>query len=178
MAVLHQGSTISPTKPELLAKRLGGEAGVLASYRFDDPEGEVGIEAFVVRYGDALRHVVLTYRGAPLDGGEAALVSEMDHTELGKRWVYDGAADPVARECFRRAVLGEVDQAALELWADHRLVGVKEPTVTLTARPSTGEEPAGDLAILADLDQDVADEHHARLEAAWDGGHGVVAILR
>jgi hypothetical protein len=35
----------------------------------------------------------LTYRAGPLDGGN--LVGELDHSVLGRRWVYDGPSDPV-----------------------------------------------------------------------------------
>src|SRR5919112_5643078 len=105
MAVVYSSSTIRPTKTELLETVLGGRVEVLGSYRFDDPAGEGGVEGFVVRRGPQLRHVVFTYRGAPVETGEARLVSTMEHSELGPRWVYDGTADPVAVECFRRAIL-------------------------------------------------------------------------
>ncbi|MBU4337275.1 MAG: hypothetical protein KJ548_11950 [Actinobacteria bacterium] len=111
-----------------------GPVEVLGSYRLDDPAGEVGVEAFVVGRGAQRQHVVFIYRGAPLEGDEARLVSTMEHSELGRRWVYDGTTDPVAVECFRRAVLGEQKQAALELWEDGRMVGIREPTVRLSAR--------------------------------------------
>lgn len=39
--------------------------------------------------------VPLTYRGAPLDGAENALVGTMEHGVLGRRWAYDGCHDPV-----------------------------------------------------------------------------------
>lgn len=37
----------------------------------------------------------LTYRGAPLPGAEPWLVGTMEHSVLGRRWVYDGCGDPV-----------------------------------------------------------------------------------
>ena len=36
----------------------------------------------------------LTYRDEPLDGAEDALITEMQHSVLGTRWVYDGLRDP------------------------------------------------------------------------------------
>lgn len=61
MALLHR-ATMHPTKRELLAGWLPGrdwyqehpDAGVavVASYRFDDPAGAVGIETLLVRAGD------------------------------------------------------------------------------------------------------------------------------
>ena len=38
--------------------------------------------------------VPLTYRDEPLDGAEDALITEMQHSVLGTRWVYDGLRDP------------------------------------------------------------------------------------
>jgi hypothetical protein len=40
-------------------------------------------------------HVPMTYRGAPLDSNDAALIGNGEHGVLGKRWIYDGAHDPV-----------------------------------------------------------------------------------
>ena len=173
MAVVHSSSTIRPTKRELLAAELGGAVEVLGSYRFDDPDGEVGVEAFVVRRGEQLRHVVLTYRGAPLETAGARLVSTMEHSELGPRWVYDGTTDPVALGCFRRAVLGEQDEAVLELWEDGRLVGTAEPTVRLTAKPGQ-TSPGGTVRIARELDDSTPER---ALVAGWQGGEATVAWL-
>ena len=68
---------------------------VLGSYRFDDPDARVGMETHLVSAEDVVFQVPLTYRDAPLAGGEAALITEMEHSVLGRRWVYDGLRDPV-----------------------------------------------------------------------------------
>lgn len=111
MAVIHR-TTLEPTKLELLTSWLPsrpwyrGDAGAprmakAGGFRLDDPEGEVGIEFMVVTDAsgpDAVQYLVpLTYRGAPLDGAEHALVGTAEHGVLGRRWVYDGCHDPVAR---------------------------------------------------------------------------------
>ena len=102
MGLFHR-ATITPTKAELIAEwaptRPWGpprdaEIDVIGSYRIDDPEGRVGIELHLVRAGDDVLHVPLTYRAAPLEGAEGALISEMQHSVLGTRWVYDGLGDP------------------------------------------------------------------------------------
>jgi hypothetical protein len=67
---------------------------VVGSYRFDDPDGRVGMESHLVTAGGALIQVPLTYRDQPLDGAEDALITEMQHSVLGTRWVYDGLRDP------------------------------------------------------------------------------------
>lgn len=72
LALLHQ-TTLHPTKLELLASWLPaqpwfhGDAAALrqvGAFRFDDPNGEVGIETILVTAGDdAVYQVPLTYRG-------------------------------------------------------------------------------------------------------------------
>jgi len=175
MAIVHSSATIRPTKRELLETMLGAPVEVLGSYRFDDPAGEVGIEAFVVRRGEQIRHVVFTYRGAPLEGEEARLVSTMEHSELGPRWVYDGTTDSVALDCFRRAILGEQHAAVSELWEEGRLVGTKEPTVQLRATPGASVEGRS-VHIVLDLDHGGAARGPA-LVVTWAGGEAVVASL-
>src|SRR5206468_8834107 len=71
------------------------ELRVIGSYRFDDPTGRVGMETHLCMAGDVLLQVPLTYREHPLDGAEAALISQMEHSVLGTRWVYDGLRDPL-----------------------------------------------------------------------------------
>ncbi|MEU0742199.1 1,4-alpha-glucan branching protein [Streptomyces sp. NPDC006134] len=109
MAVIHHTS-IKPTKLELLTAWLparpwyrGGagepQLAKAGGFRLDDPQGEVGIEFIVVTDtsgADPVSYLVpLTYRGAPLDGAEHALVGTMEHGVLGQRWAYDGCHDPV-----------------------------------------------------------------------------------
>jgi hypothetical protein len=103
MALLHN-ATITPSKRELMTAWLATQAWAdgfdpvrtLASYRFDDPEGEVGLEAALLADPDGvLVHVPLSYRGAPLEGADAFLVGTAEHSVLGPRWVYDACGDPV-----------------------------------------------------------------------------------
>jgi hypothetical protein len=102
MALFHL-ATITPTKGELIAQWLPTQAWgppadlpieVIGSYRFDDPEGRVGMETHLVTAGGTIFHVPLTYRDEPLEGADDALIVEMQHSVLGTRWVYDGLRDP------------------------------------------------------------------------------------
>lgn len=102
MALFH-AATLKPTKPELLAEWVptrpwgpsaAGAIEVIGSYRFDDPDGRVGMETHLVSAGGALLQIPLTYRDEPLDGAEDALITEMEHSVLGTRYVYDGLRDP------------------------------------------------------------------------------------
>ena len=111
---LYHNATITPTKQEVIAAWLpsrpwapdGDDAAeIVAAYRFDDPEGRVGLEAHLVRHGDAVLHVPLTYRDEPLDGMDDHLVATMQHSALGQRWVYDGVHDPVFTRMFVAAAL-------------------------------------------------------------------------
>jgi hypothetical protein len=103
MAILHR-ATITPTKVELIAKwapsQSWGPSGadpvtLIGSYRFDDPEGRVGLETHLVSAGSVLFQVPLSYRDEPLDGAEDALITQVEHSVLGTRWVYDGLGDPL-----------------------------------------------------------------------------------
>ena len=121
MALFHR-ATITPTKEQVIAawaptQPWGPSADaaleVIGSYRFDDPDGRVGMESFLVRAGGGdgpngpngangangaegpVFHVPLTYRDEPLDGADDALISKMEHSVLGDRWVYDGLRDPL-----------------------------------------------------------------------------------
>lgn len=172
MAIIHH-ATISPTKQELLDRELGGPVEILGSYRFDDPAGEVGVEGFVVRRGAVTSHVLFSYRGAPID---ARLVSTMEHSVLGQRWVYDGATDPVAVGCLRRALLGEQDQAVLEVWKDGVVVETREPTIRF-ARNDVSPDPDA-ITVQVRRDLDVAEVFAGRaLVASWEGGSAQVAGL-
>jgi hypothetical protein len=73
-------------------------------FRFEDPDGEVGIETHVLTDGNAVYQIPMTYRGAPLPGAEAALISVSEHSVLGTRWIYDAAADPVWRAALLRLI--------------------------------------------------------------------------
>lgn len=137
MALLYQAE-LRPSKIDLIAAWaptqpwFEGDAGAalvnVASYRFDDPEGEVGIETVLVRAGDGpVLQVPLTYRGAPLAGGEAWLVGTMDHSVLGPRWVYDGTGDPAYLAAAAAAALTGGSQAEQVIDIDGERV-VREPT--------------------------------------------------
>jgi hypothetical protein len=102
VALFHR-ATITPTKAELIAgwaptqpwgPPSGSAMDVIGSYRFDDPDGRVGLETHLMQADGVLFQVPLTYRDAPLDDAGDALITEMEHSVLGTRWVYDGLRDP------------------------------------------------------------------------------------
>jgi len=180
MAILHV-ATLTPSKLELITSWLetqpwagSGDLSVVGTYRFDDPEGEVGVEAFVVRRGELLLHIPLTYRAVPLEGG--ALVGTTEHSVLGTRWVYDGASDPVAVGCFARALRGEQAQAELEVWDGDTLVERRSSKLRLSLRAGRGGAAESDQVQIARVLGDPVDGAH-QLVVTWDAGDAVVAAL-
>ncbi|WP_028650767.1 maltokinase N-terminal cap-like domain-containing protein [Nocardioides halotolerans] len=114
MAIVYPHATLTPSKRELMEAWLptrswyDGNEGrtITGSFRFDDPAGEVGCEGFLLgAEGLPTFVVVLTYRSAELEGAEEHLIGTSEHSELGRRWVYDGCADPVLVGELVRAVL-------------------------------------------------------------------------
>jgi hypothetical protein len=114
MAIVYPQATLTPSKKELMDAWLPSrpwfdgntDRKPVGSFRFDDPDGRVGLEGFLLG-GEGLPTLFLplTYRPAELEGAEEHLVGTTEHSELGTRWVYDGCADPVFVGELTRAVL-------------------------------------------------------------------------
>src|SRR4051812_16149008 len=132
MGFVYATATVVPSKQELaeawLPSRPWAPAGAIekvGEFRFDDPEGEVGVETIVWRTADGtLLQVPFTYRAAPLPGAEAHLVGTTDHSALGKRWVYDGCADPVWAATLSTAILTGGTQAQMVIERDGQMIDV------------------------------------------------------
>ncbi|MEM9464807.1 MAG: hypothetical protein AAGA90_05525 [Actinomycetota bacterium] len=122
MAILHK-ATLTPSKPELIEAYLPtvaefeiapGSIDHLGAYRFDDPDGEVGIESHLVRVTDGRTiHLPLTYRNDPLPGADAWKLGTLEHSVLGTRHVYDAVADPVYVTELVRIIATGGEQSAL-----------------------------------------------------------------
>lgn len=160
MAVIHHVA-LKPAKLELLTSWLpsrpwyfGGEGepelAKADGFRLDDPQGEVGIEFMVVTDASGTRPaaylVPLTYRGAPLDGAEHALVGTMEHGVLGRRWAYDGCHDPVLVAQLLALIEGRV-QAQDQNTSDtadrevtHSCIGDSPAATDFTATVIDGQE--------------------------------------
>ncbi|GGT02012.1 hypothetical protein GCM10010222_49720 [Streptomyces tanashiensis] len=147
MAVIHH-TTMQPTKLELLAEWLpgrpwyaGGAGGPspakAGGFRLDDPAGEVGIEFMAVTDGtgpDAVTYLVpMTYRGAPLEGAEHALIGTSEHGVLGTRWIYDGVHDPVLVERLYALLAGRAEAQA------QSVDNTTDPTVAASLAPAGAE---------------------------------------
>lgn len=180
MAEIHD-ATLSPTKLDLLEEWMGGQRWYaakgqrprlrrLAAWRLDDPEGEVGVETLVVADDSGPETVVyqvpLTYRGEPLGSADHALVGTMDHSVLGRRWVYDAPHDPVYAAQLLELVQGRVPARSSSVTdADEPAVsGVPQASWTAevhvrTSRVLSGEQ--SNTSVI--LDGDLPDGHHTPL---------------
>lgn len=124
MALIYN-TVLNPSKLELLGAWLPtqlwfeGDISALdhiGSYRFDDPDGEVGMEGFLVTAGDdAVYHVPLSYRAAPLEGAEAHLIGTSEHGVLGTRYFYNAMGDPVYRHVLAATIAHGGTEAAEEV---------------------------------------------------------------
>ncbi|MFS8095745.1 hypothetical protein LFM09_01280 [Lentzea alba] len=101
MGEIHTGATLTPSFRDFLPAWVTSQDwydghGALRPtgfFRFEDPAGQVGVETHLLRDGETVWQVPLTYRPAPLAGG--ALVATAEHSVLGTRWIYDAVTDPV-----------------------------------------------------------------------------------
>jgi hypothetical protein len=190
MATVYQ-ATLVPSKRELLESWLAqqpwsgeGELEKVGAYRYDDPDGEVGIEGHLLRRegNEQVLHVPVSYRGAPLEGAEPYLIGTVEHSVLGQRWVYDAMADPVATACFQRALDGVQQQAEVHLYEeDGQYIGHETNDVSVTVLG-----PLPDRAGRVQVHRVVADPEAAgseylaetrRLWATWPAGSGVIFSL-
>lgn len=180
MAIIHVAE-LSPTKVETVTGWLdrqpwGGDGPVelLGSYRFDDPDGEVGVEVLLAQREGRVLQVPFTYRGAPFEGG--SLVAEAVHSVLGKRWVYEAGSDPVAVACLTRALSGEQEPAIHELHRPDGSVEVTEPSVTVRRELGPKDAP-GRIQLIGELDvAGTYPDSAEQLVATWSGGEAVVAL--
>ena len=203
MAIVY-AAQLRPSKSELLMQWLpsqpwfsGDPAGLvlLGAFRFDDPAGEVGVETHLLRVGERTYQVPLTYRGAPLAGAEEFLITTMEHSVLGTRWIYDASADPVYVSELGAALLTGKPQAVETRSVDGRMEMLAE-TAHLRSTGTSGAGlpqfsagvptttdtvtriPAGPLnfAVPRELDINGALPQEAALTVTWDGQTTPVVI--
>jgi hypothetical protein len=154
-----------PTQPWFGARRTEGLLS-LGAYRFDDPAGEVGIETLLVDVAGEVVQVPMTYRGAPLAGAQAWLMGVMEHSVLGRRWVYDATADPVNASELAAAVLTGGTQVAEFVEGDGGPT-FRESTVSVKGSGSAGSDVAAVTAV-QDLEVATADSRTTVTAPAWE----------
>lgn len=156
MALLHRADLV-PSKLELLAGWVprqpwfvGDEDAPLtsvASFRFDDPDGEVGVETLLVRAGDGpVMQIPLTYRNEELPGAEEWFLGTMEHSVLGTRWTYDALGDPVYRGELARVIL--TGDSQVELWIEvEGVMTLREPTARVVGSGRETAPELGDVSV-------------------------------
>lgn len=204
MAILNR-ATLTPGKLTLLKPWLperrwsriptGADVEYVASCRFDDPAGAVGIETILVRAGDGpIHHVPLTFRDAPLEGGEDWLIGTAEHSVLGQRWIYDACGDPTYAAVLAKTILTGGGQAEeLVDLGDGRLEprdprmtvsgsgdGPEVPEVTAVHRvigddPTRIQTDSVELEVVRVLDGP-GRRASPMLTGAWPGGDGAVSL--
>lgn len=200
MATLHEAQ-LRPTKIELLSRWVptqswsaGVDTSVLESvgaYRFDDPDGEVGVETHLLRAKDnQIIQVPLTYRARALEGADSSLITTMQHSVLGERWIYDASVDPVYARTLAATILLGGEQAELiyvggdvpqKREATTRVRGSGSPTETVPGFESVTFDHAGRETIIdtgdvtlrvrrvVDTGSDDDPINDATLEGRWPG---------
>lgn len=189
MAILYEAE-LRPSKLELIAAWLPTQDwydGVteprldgVASYRFDDPAGEVGIETHLVRTSEGVVYQIpLTYRGAPLAGAEQWLVDTLEHSVLGRRWVYDAVGDPVYTSVVTSVVTSVIGSGGTE--ADQFVKSDDE----LTPKPNTAHVWGTANSVADSVEVQVVRRPESgspealgpRLEGRWDGLPEPIALV-
>lgn len=159
MALLHHAE-LTPSKIELVQgwapsqPWFEGDASVeptnVAAFRFDDPDGQVGVETLLVRAGDGpVMQVPLTYRDAPLAGADEWLIGTMKHSVLGKRWVYDAVGDPVYLLTVASTIVTGGHEAEMFFEVDGERVP-RDPTAVVVGSGMAGV-PAPSLPSVGDV---------------------------
>ncbi|WP_347039449.1 hypothetical protein AAHB37_04840 [Glutamicibacter halophytocola] len=103
-------SPLGPPKQEFYTGKGTPKLQHIGGFRLEDPEGQVGVEPRIYAdhsdTSDVVYHLPLTYRDAPLPGGEKYLIGTSEHAILGKRYIYDAAGDPVFTAQARQLLAG------------------------------------------------------------------------
>jgi len=199
MALYHR-ATLTPTKHEVVVgwiptQSWGPSADaaieVVGAFRFDDPNGRVGMEAHIVTDGETWFFVPLTYRDEPLPGADDALITEMDHSALGTRWVYDGLGDQLYVTMLAAVTMTGQGEALGMVDDDDRWV-IAPANVRIAAGGWTGGHVAVDQFDAIDLGADpvvftndrfeltvhrrpaVGERSSMGLTAVWEGSAPVV----
>lgn len=180
MSIIYRAQ-ISPTKNELAQAWIArqpwftGDASAVeraAALRWDDPAGEVGVENLILTDGAGGFFLLpVTYRGAELPEGR--LITEMDHSVLGRRWVYEGLSDPVYLQAARDALASGVPQAPLEVH-DGDTVTLTPPSVEAVV-VGAGDVPEADVVVNWTLDPHVRGERGVR--GTWEGQEEPVFLI-
>lgn len=182
MGIIY-ATTMDPTKTELLASWLPHQdfylgdgqpqLETIGGFRLEDSAGEVGMEFIIAADrqadGQVVYHLPLSYRGAPLEGGDQHLLGTSEHGVLGLRYIYNAEHDPVWQQCVRELFAGRA------VPQHQNISDTDEPRISVT-----GQGPAdGQIRVVRQLQAGELDG--AAVLAFWGdsaGGEHRGAVLR
>ncbi|MCF2573061.1 maltokinase N-terminal cap-like domain-containing protein [Brevibacterium sp. UCMA 11754] len=149
----------------------------VTSYRLDDPEGKVGAEIHIVAAGDRVFQVPLTYRGAELAGADKHLIATIEHSILGKRWVYAGMGDPLFRQRLDHTI-ATAGTSAKQYRVDDEGNRIEEITDVAHAWGTGPLAGAEDVQVLYELNLDSPAEGSdaGLLLGRWSGQESAVVL--
>jgi hypothetical protein len=184
MSIIHR-ATLVPAKLDAIAAWIPTQewwAGrditdleAVGAYRFDDPAGRVGVETHLVSSASGtVFQVPLTYRNAPLDGADAYLVATMEHSVLGKRWVYDGVGDPVYVAVTTAAIVDGAEQAELVVHSPDGSRTVRESTTRVRG---TGGHPSTSPRLYVRRVIDTTATELPHLFGTWPGQEDPIPLV-
>jgi hypothetical protein len=191
IALLHGDADLVPSKIDLLrawfpgrswaAGAAGSELEAVGTYRFDDPYGEVGIETHLLQSADGhVFQVALTYRGAALETAE--LITTMEHSVLGRRWVYDACTDEVyARALVTTMITGgrqadlQVDSGGRQKTFESkvRVRGSGAPRNAVPAIEGVSRRDEGSITVLSVGELEVVVRRSLHVEAGTDAAYSL-----
>ena len=151
------------------------------------------METHLVTAAGVLFQVPLTYRDEPLDGADDALLTEMHHSVLGTRWVYDGLRDPRFVVMLAAvAMTGQGEAVGMVVLDDRWYIAPSNVRIqgggwTDERVPVDGFEPAGDDDVTVVLHNDrfaltvyrrpiVGPRPAIGLTATWSGYQDAVVL--
>jgi len=139
-------ATWAPKQPWFVGEK-DAALETVASFRFDDPDGEVGVETLLVTAGGGpVMQIPLTYRNEQRPGSREGFIGNLEHSVLGTRWVYDATADPVYLGELARAILTGGTQ--VEQWIEvDGVMTLREPTAEVVGSGSEIEPTVDAVAL-------------------------------
>jgi len=159
---IFQIATNAPPKSEIIAEWIRTQpwrptddvpVELLGGFHLDDPEGEVGMQVFVVQAGDTLLQVPLTYREAALAEPPDAFIATMEHSVLGTRFLHDGLRDERFTMVLAGVTAAGYGQALGFAKHDDRWLSVPDELTVTTTGTLTGRRMVDQLAIQSSEDE-------------------------
>lgn len=169
VSTVHAGATLEPKKLEIISRWIhkqpwfrghANDLRIVGNFRFEDPDGEVGLDSILVESEGDVYYVPLTWRSSTLPSW-AELLGEAEHSELGNRFCYNAATDPVFVAEAERVIAEGDTQSEIHTTAGE----VREPVVQVRGNGTPLRE-GGKLRVVRRLGTYYPGE--SKLVATWE----------